>query len=181
MENQGLTRSDCWLNRVYQRRSFQCRVPRETPSGVSNGKLLTSWYLTGHHRLDLFLKRLGRHPTLQRSTLLQAFFESSEWVMLPLLLELTPTISRQSTCINKWHILLVKKGPLLYLIISQILCWMRSHACANPTIASYKWGITLRSLRMVFKVWIGYGVAFKLADKACIYKRVVTSNTDRKR
>jgi sorting nexin-4 len=31
-------------------------------------------------RLELFLKRLGRHPTLQRSSLLQAFFESTEWV-----------------------------------------------------------------------------------------------------
>ncbi|KAI0697537.1 lipid binding protein [Cytidiella melzeri] len=32
-------------------------------------------------RLELhrFLERLGRHPTLQRSTLLRAFFESTEW------------------------------------------------------------------------------------------------------
>ncbi|TDL28020.1 lipid binding protein [Rickenella mellea] len=32
--------------------------------------------------LDLFLKRLARHPTLQRSTLVRAFFESTEWVGL---------------------------------------------------------------------------------------------------
>ncbi|KAJ3995537.1 Phox homologous domain-containing protein, partial [Lentinula boryana] len=33
-------------------------------------------------RLDLhrFLQRLARHPTLQRATLVRAFFESSEWV-----------------------------------------------------------------------------------------------------
>ena len=30
--------------------------------------------------LDRFLQRLARHPTLQRSTLLRAFFESTEWV-----------------------------------------------------------------------------------------------------
>jgi hypothetical protein len=30
--------------------------------------------------LDIFLKRLARHPTLQRSSLLRAFFESKEWV-----------------------------------------------------------------------------------------------------
>ncbi|KAK0199241.1 hypothetical protein DFS33DRAFT_377124 [Desarmillaria ectypa] len=32
-------------------------------------------------RLDLhrFLQRLSRHPTLQRSTLIRAFFESTEW------------------------------------------------------------------------------------------------------
>ncbi|KAH9944249.1 uncharacterized protein BXZ73DRAFT_87184 [Epithele typhae] len=29
--------------------------------------------------LHLFLQRLARHPTLQRSTLLRAFFESTEW------------------------------------------------------------------------------------------------------
>ncbi|KAL5494925.1 SNX4 [Sanghuangporus weigelae] len=29
--------------------------------------------------LELFLKRLCRHPTLQRSTLVRAFFESTEW------------------------------------------------------------------------------------------------------
>ncbi|KAI5117074.1 hypothetical protein M0805_007951 [Coniferiporia weirii] len=29
--------------------------------------------------LDLFLKRLSRHPTLQRSTLVRAFLESTEW------------------------------------------------------------------------------------------------------
>lgn len=30
--------------------------------------------------LDRFLQRLSRHPTLQRSTLVRAFFESTEWV-----------------------------------------------------------------------------------------------------
>jgi sorting nexin-4 len=29
--------------------------------------------------LDIFLRRLARHPTLQRSSLLRAFFESKEW------------------------------------------------------------------------------------------------------
>ena len=32
--------------------------------------------------LELFLKRLSRPPTLQRSTLVRAFFESTEWVGL---------------------------------------------------------------------------------------------------
>jgi len=31
-------------------------------------------------RLHRFLLRLARHPTLQRSTLVRAFFESTEWV-----------------------------------------------------------------------------------------------------
>lgn len=30
--------------------------------------------------LQLFLQRIARHPTLQRATLVNAFFESSEWV-----------------------------------------------------------------------------------------------------
>ncbi|KAI5897813.1 hypothetical protein EV122DRAFT_216987 [Schizophyllum commune] len=29
--------------------------------------------------LNLFLQRIGRHPTLQRATLVRAFFESTEW------------------------------------------------------------------------------------------------------
>lgn len=36
--------------------------------------------LTTYIRLHRFLERLSRHPTLQRSTLLRAFFESTEWV-----------------------------------------------------------------------------------------------------
>ena len=36
------------------------------------------------HRLHRFLQRLARHPTLQRSTLVRAFFESTEWVTRPL-------------------------------------------------------------------------------------------------
>lgn len=34
-------------------------------------------------RLELFLQRIARHPTLQRATLVNAFFESSEWVRIP--------------------------------------------------------------------------------------------------
>lgn len=30
--------------------------------------------------LHRFLERISRHPTLQRSTLVRAFFESTEWV-----------------------------------------------------------------------------------------------------
>lgn len=30
--------------------------------------------------LHRFLQRIARHPTLQRSTLVRAFFESTEWV-----------------------------------------------------------------------------------------------------
>ncbi|KAJ7897054.1 nexin sorting protein [Mycena olivaceomarginata] len=33
--------------------------------------------------LDRFLQRLSRHPTLQRSTLVRAFFESTEWPIPP--------------------------------------------------------------------------------------------------
>ncbi|KAL9716499.1 intercellular trafficking and secretion [Leucoagaricus gongylophorus] len=52
-------------------------------------------------RLDLhrFLQRISRHPTLQRSTLVRAFFESTEWhvymhqhVAHPLNSELSPSI-----------------------------------------------------------------------------------------
>lgn len=31
-------------------------------------------------RLERFLQRLSRHPTLQRATLVRSFFESKEWV-----------------------------------------------------------------------------------------------------
>ncbi len=32
--------------------------------------------------LHRFVQRIARHPTLQRSTLVRAFFESTEWVCL---------------------------------------------------------------------------------------------------
>lgn len=39
-------------------------------------------HIVPHSLLSLhrFLQRIARHPTLQRSTLVRAFFESTEWV-----------------------------------------------------------------------------------------------------
>jgi hypothetical protein len=57
--------------------------------------------------LHRFLQRVGRHPTLQRSTLLRAFFESTEWVTIVSKLLLSNYADSQnystSTCTSTLH------------------------------------------------------------------------------
>lgn len=56
--------------------------------------------------LHRFLQRLARHPTLQRSTLLRAFFESTEWVCVLLSWSANPNVDNStSICTNMSPIL----------------------------------------------------------------------------
>lgn len=47
---------------------------------VRHSVLVVKVRLTFICSLHRFLQRVSRHPTLQRSTLVRAFFESTEWV-----------------------------------------------------------------------------------------------------
>jgi hypothetical protein len=49
---------------------------------VKRSAVVNSHCMTDFPSLHRFLQRVGRHPTLQRSTLLRAFFESTEWVTI---------------------------------------------------------------------------------------------------
>jgi hypothetical protein len=81
--------------------------------------------------LHRFLERISRHPTLQRSTLVRAFFESTEWVRRFSVVQTPLTPSSTFICINISHTL---QGQNLHQdssITSQTPSSTRLHAYAS--------------------------------------------------
>ena len=65
--------------RIHYWRQIQSRIYGAQTTRVGALSLFVA-LLNNVNRLHRFLQRLARHPTLQRSTLVRAFFESREWV-----------------------------------------------------------------------------------------------------